>query len=165
MHLNKLRWLSVILAFASFSGTIVYLIVSTDEKPSSNTHYLTSLEVGNIPEQEFNFDKLPANRAPSSATSAISQKYFSQLLVEIKQLENSLDRAENKREMLESLTLGHHIENRRYFSGRPIIKRWPPSYYGVRKDPFNGRATIYKGIDFAKKEDDDIISIVSSAIS
>jgi murein DD-endopeptidase MepM/ murein hydrolase activator NlpD len=122
-------------------------------------------ESANIPEHEFNFDKLLANGAPSSTTSDISQKYFSQLLVEITQLENSLGHEENKMEMLESLTLGHHIENTRYLSGRPITKGWLSSYYGVRKGPFNGRATIHKGINFAGKEDGDIISTESTVVS
>ncbi len=214
MRLNKLHWLSAMLAFALFSGAIVYLLLSTGEKPNNNTEYLTSHDVtddilgsssynvkkialkkqqitaltiklaelqshvlrlnalgerlaesANIPEQEFSFDKLPARGGPSSTTSDISQKSFSQLLVEITQLENSLDHEENKMEMLESLTLGHHIENTRYLSGRPITKGWLSSYYGVRKDPFNGRATMHKGIDFAGKEDGDIISTASGVVS
>ena len=45
----------------------------------------------------------------------IRLKYFGQLLVEIAQLENLLAHEENKIEMLETLTLGLHIENTRYF--------------------------------------------------
>lgn len=119
----------------------------------------------NIPEQEFNFDKLPPSGGPSSTTSEISKKSFSQLLVEITQLENSLAHEENQLKMLESLTLGHHIENTRYLSGRPITKGWLSSYFGIRKDPFNGRPAMHKGIDFAGKEDGDIIATASGVVS
>jgi len=119
----------------------------------------------NIPAQEFNFDQLPPRGGPTSTTSIISKKSFSQLLVEISQLEKSLDHEENQLHMLESLTLGHHIENTRYLSGRPITKGWLSSYFGMRKDPFNGRPAMHKGIDFAGKENGDIIATASGVVS
>lgn len=216
MRLNKLHWLSAVASFALLSGSIVYLMLSTDEKPSNKADYLTSQTVNltnnslensnlntnkvklkkqqvtaltiklaelqshvlrlnalgerladnaNIPEQEFNFRELPPSGGPSSTTSEISKKSFAQLLVEITQLENSLNHEENQLQMLESLTLGHHIENTRYLSGRPITKGWLSSYFGLRKDPFNGRAAMHKGIDFAGKEDGDIIATASGVVS
>jgi len=119
----------------------------------------------NIPENEFNFAQLPPRGGPYSLTRDISGKSFSALLVEITQLENSLNHEENQLHMLESLTLGHHIENTRYLSGRPIAKGWLSSYFGLRKDPFNGRPAMHKGIDFAGKEDGEIIATASGVVS
>ncbi len=216
MRLNKLHWLSAVAGFALLSGSIVYLILSTNEKPSNKADYLTSQTIelnrntlenkdldvnkiklkkqqltaltmklaelqshvlrlnalgerladnANIPEQEFNFGKLPSSGGPSATTHEMSDKSFTQLFAEITQLEKSLNHEENQLHMLESLTLGHHIENTRYLSGRPITKGWLSSYYGVRKDPFNGRPTMHKGIDFAGKEDGDIIATASGVVS
>ena len=67
--------------------------------------------------------------------------------------------------MLESVSFGHHIENTRYLSGRPITKGWLSSYFGLRKDPFNGRPSMHKGIDFAGKEDGEIIATASGVVS
>lgn len=122
-------------------------------------------DTANIPEQEFNFEKLPPSGGPSSTTSEVSKKSFSQMLVEISQLENSLNHEENQLHMLESLTLGHHIENTRYLSGRPINKGWLSSYFGMRKDPFNGRPAMHKGIDFAGTENGNIIATASGVVS
>ena len=119
----------------------------------------------NIPEKEFNLHKLPPSGGPSATRADISKKSFAQLLVEITQLENSLNHKENQLSMLESLTLGHHIENTRYLSGRPISKGWLSSYYGIRKDPFNGKPSMHKGIDFAGKEDGEIIATASGVVS
>jgi len=119
----------------------------------------------NIPEKEFNLHKLPPSGGPSATRADSSKKSFSQLLVEITQLENSLNHKENQLNMLESLTLGHHIENTRYLSGRPITKGWLSSYYGIRKDPFNGKPSMHKGIDFAGKEDGEIIATASGVVS
>ena len=119
----------------------------------------------NIPEQEFNFDRHPSSGGPSGTTSELSKKSFSQILIEITALDNSLHHEENQLHMLESLTLGHHIENTRYLSGRPITKGWLSSYFGMRKDPFNGRPAMHKGIDFAGNEDGDIIATASGVVS
>ncbi len=119
----------------------------------------------NIPEQEFNFEQLPPSGGPATTTSETSKKSFAQLLIEITQLENTLSYEENQLHMLESLTLGHHIESTRYLSGRPIAKGWLSSYFGMRKDPFNGKPAMHKGIDFAGKEDGDIIATASGVVS
>ncbi len=119
----------------------------------------------NIPEQEFDFNKLPPSGGPSGTRGDVSRTSFKELLVEITRLENSLNNKENQLTMLESLTLGHHIENTRYLSGRPITKGWLSSYFGLRKDPFNGRPSMHKGIDFAGKEDGEIIATASGVVS
>jgi len=205
MQLNKFHWLSAVLIFAFISGGIIHLMLSSSDKPTDTTHYLsentfaptelitlkkqqlTALTVklaelqsqvlrlnalgdrladnANIPEQEFNFQQLPPIGGPSATNSESVQKSFAQLLKETFNLEYSLKHEENQLQMLESLNLGHHIENTRYLSGRPISKGWLSSYYGVRKDPFNGKAVMHKGIDFAGKEDSAIIATASGVVS
>jgi murein DD-endopeptidase MepM/ murein hydrolase activator NlpD len=119
----------------------------------------------NIPQQEFDFEKLPPSGGPFATSGVVSRQSFANLLVEISQLEKTLDHKENQLTMLESLTLGHHIENTRYLSGRPITKGWLSSYFGIRKDPFNGKPSMHKGIDFAGKEDGEIIATASGVVS
>ncbi|MCW8832721.1 MAG: M23 family metallopeptidase [Colwellia sp.] len=119
----------------------------------------------NIPEQEFNFQQSPPSGGPSAIGAESVRKSFAQLLKEISSLEASLKHEENQLQMLESLNLGHHIENTRYLSGRPISKGWLSSYYGMRKDPFHGRPAMHKGIDFAGKEDGAIIATASGVVS
>lgn len=120
----------------------------------------------NIPEQEFNFQQLPPSGGPFDINSVNNiGKPFTQLLDEVSTLEISLKHEENQLQMLESLNFGHHIENTLYLSGRPISKGWLSSYYGMRKDPFHGRAAMHKGIDFAGKEGGEIIATASGVVS
>jgi murein DD-endopeptidase MepM/ murein hydrolase activator NlpD len=131
----------------------------------------------NIPQKEFNFSELPPSGGPmlnSANKSDLNlglnlvkneQKTFIQLLSEISELEGQLKNEEKQLKLLESLTLGHHIENTRYLSGRPISKGWLSSYFGIRKDPFSGRAAMHKGVDFAGKEDAPIIATASGIVS
>ena len=217
MRLNKLYWLSAVLAFAFISGVVVHLILSSGDQPAEKSNYLpviaattqqtdnsddappsgesvalkkqqlTALTIklaelqsqvlrlnalgerladnANIPEQEFNFQQLPPSGGPSTLDDEVVLKSFAQLLSEISNLDASLKHEENQLQMLESLNLGHHIENTRYLSGRPISKGWLSSYYGMRKDPFHGRPAMHKGIDFAGKEDGAIIATASGVVS
>ena len=96
-----------------------------------------------IPEKEFNFNQLPASGGPASSTSLVNEKTLGQLFIEIERFESEINYEEKQLQMLESLTFGHHIQNNGYLSGRPITKGWLSSYYGVRKDPFNGKPVSY----------------------
>jgi len=118
-----------------------------------------------IPEKEFNFTELPASGGPISDSAKITDKSLDQLFIEIESFESKLNYEEKQLQMLESLTFGHHIQNTGYLSGRPIAKGWLSSYYGVRKDPFNGRPTMHKGVDFAGKENTAIIATASGVVT
>lgn len=119
----------------------------------------------NIPANEFNFSQLPVSGGPLSKDFPLTDKTFEQLFGEIEQLGKTINHEEKQLQMLESVTFGHHIQNNSYLSGRPIAKGWLSSYYGVRKDPFNGKPTMHKGVDFADKEDTDIIATASGVVT
>jgi len=122
-------------------------------------------EDASIPDKEFNFEQLPPSGGPMIQSEEQPKKSLSDLLLSISILENSLAHEEKQLKMLESITLGHHIENTRYLSGRPIVKGWLSSYYGTRKDPFNGKPAMHKGVDFAGSENASIIATASGVVS
>jgi len=122
-------------------------------------------EEASIPDNEFNFQQLPSSGGPMSASSDDKQKSLAELLLSITVLEETLKHEEKQLKMLESVSFGHHIENTRYLSGRPITKGWLSSYFGVRKDPFNGKPAMHKGVDFAGSENADIIATASGVVS
>ena len=119
----------------------------------------------NIPEKEFNFNQLPASGGPASNAFFVNGKTLGELFSEIERFETKINHEEKQLQMLESLTFGHHIQNNGYLSGRPITKGWLSSYYGIRKDPFNGKPTLHKGIDFAGKENTAIIATASGVVT
>ncbi|MGB0935904.1 MAG: M23 family metallopeptidase [Colwellia sp.] len=119
-----------------------------------------------IPKTEFNFQEDPVSGGPSATIpSVIAKKNFAELLEEATALENTLNHKEKQLSMLETLTLGLHIQNNSYLSGRPISKGWLSSYYGIRKDPFNGKPSMHKGIDFAGKEGTGVVATGSGVVS
>jgi murein DD-endopeptidase MepM/ murein hydrolase activator NlpD len=119
-----------------------------------------------IPKTEFNFQEVPVSGGPSATIpSVIAKKNSAELLEQATTLENALKHKEKQLIMLETLTLGLHIQNNSYLSGRPISKGWLSSYYGIRKDPFNGKPSMHKGIDFAGKEGTGVVATGSGVVS
>ncbi|MDT0593506.1 M23 family metallopeptidase [Glaciecola petra] len=59
---------------------------------------------------------------------------------------------------LESIILGLNIEQETELAGRPIGKGWLSSHYGMRKDPFSGKSSMHKGVDFAGKVGSSVIA-------
>lgn len=207
MKLNKLHWLSALTAFALVSGSVVYLLMSSDAVPEtryySDVHQSESSDLdttpvvaseqvtaltmkiaelqsqvlrlnalgdrladeANIPEKEFNFQALPPSGGPVNGQEALERPTLAEMLADITALESQLAFEEKQLKVLESLTLGHHIENTSYLSGRPITKGWLSSYFGIRKDPFNGRPAMHKGVDFAGKENADVIATASGVVT
>ena len=122
-------------------------------------------EEASIPDNEFNFQQSPPSGGPMIHSNDGKQENLEALLLSITSLEQTLHHEEKQLKMLESVSFGHHIENTRYLSGRPITKGWLSSYFGLRKDPFNGKPAMHKGVDFAGSENADIIATGSGVVS
>ncbi|OFC71329.1 peptidoglycan DD-metalloendopeptidase family protein [Alteromonas confluentis] len=87
------------------------------------------------------------------------------LLNQIATLQQSVTAKKQQLAMLESLVRGHHIHEQSQLSGRPIQSGWLSSYYGMRKDPFTGSPAMHKGLDFAGKTGDDVVSTAAGIIT
>ena len=64
MRLNKLHWLSAVLAFAFISGVVVHLMLSSSEQPTESNDYLSAnmspLDNINVSDDKQSSDKLVA---------------------------------------------------------------------------------------------------------
>jgi len=49
--------------------------------------------------------------------------------------------------------------------GYPIKDGWISSRYGYRTDPFTGKKTMHKGMDFAGKEGSDVLAVADGIVS
>ncbi|MCG9721723.1 M23 family metallopeptidase [Shewanella sp. Isolate7] len=88
-----------------------------------------------------------------------------QLIQEMDRLVSRIDNNNVQLSLLETVTSNLHIDEERYISGRPIQKGWLSSPYGLRNDPFNGRRTMHKGIDFAGKEGADVVATAGGVVT
>jgi murein DD-endopeptidase MepM/ murein hydrolase activator NlpD len=118
-----------------------------------------------IPQEEFQFSQLPPTGGPTQSNANINELSLNQLMDEIASLSADITTNEKQLQVLESLSLGHYIEDNSYLSGRPISRGWLSSYYGVRKDPFTGQPAMHKGVDFAGKEGEPVLATGSGVVS
>lgn len=117
------------------------------------------LEVAGIDSDEFDFSLAPAIGGPELAEMELSTAYqppsFSHALEE---LDQTLSHREQQLRILESLLDTRRVKADTSVAGRPIAKGWLSSRYGQRTDPFTGRLTMHRGVDFAAKDGSDVLS-------
>jgi murein DD-endopeptidase MepM/ murein hydrolase activator NlpD len=68
-------------------------------------------------------------------------------------------------ETLEALLANRKLQNDVFLAGRPIKKGWMSSRYGRRTDPFTGGADWHSGVDFAAKENSDVIAVAAGVVT
>jgi murein DD-endopeptidase MepM/ murein hydrolase activator NlpD len=110
-----------------------------------------------LSQDEFSFNQLPPVGGPISE-SVLTIEGNNEILDSIEQALASLDSKSQQLAALESIMLNHHIQEEARLAGRPIESGWLSSYYGVRKDPFNGLPAMHKGLDFAGKEGESVVA-------
>lgn len=88
-----------------------------------------------------------------------------QLIADMDRLVSRIDKDNGQLSLLETVSSQLHIDKERYISGRPITQGWLSSHFGLRNDPFTGRRTLHKGIDFAGKDGSDVIATAAGVVT
>lgn len=121
-------------------------------------------EVAKLKNGEFDFSSAPALGGPIDPDLGESYSYV--------ELTDSLDRMakqiidrEQQLEVIDELYVNRGIQKELFISGRPITWGWMSSAYGYRSDPFTGKRAWHAGVDFAGKEDSDIIAVASGVVT
>lgn len=117
-----------------------------------------------LKEGEFDFSTRPAIGGLHELVDgeAFSKPLF---ISEIDRLILSLDQQAQQMKVLESILDNRMVEDEVFLAGRPIKKGWMSSFFGKRLDPFNGRLSQHNGIDFAGKEDAEIVAVASGVVT
>lgn len=125
-------------------------------------HRLT--EMADLDEGEFNFGELPARGGPEDPLQLGSSSAF-EFLQELEQLSRELEDRERQLNVIEMLLMNRNVHNQVFPAGRPVTGGWTSSYFGNRRNPFNGRPEFHKGIDFAGKQGSDVIAVAAGVVS
>ncbi len=113
---------------------------------------------------EFDFSKQPALGGPAEVDLGLAFT-DGDLGTEIDRLDALIVDREQQLKVLEDLLANRQLEDQIYLAGRPINKGWQSSAFGRRTDPFSGRAGWHSGIDFAGKENSEIIAVASGVVT
>ncbi len=117
-----------------------------------------------IDQGEFDFNQSPAS---VGGPETQSNQMFApdELSMAIERLNQELSNRENQLTVLENLVLNQNLQNEVQPSGRPILKGWISSYYGMRTHPLSGRREMHKGMDFAGKMGGPVIAVAKGVVT
>lgn len=107
---------------------------------------------------DFNFSAEMATGGPIAGDNLPELALNLDVIANIDNVIHSIEDKQKQLELLESIMLGHHISEVTQIEGRPVSRGWLSSFYGIRKDPFNGLPAMHKGLDFAGKDGDPVIA-------
>lgn len=113
---------------------------------------------------EFNFAEAPPLGGPESAAVYVDKD---PLLDTLDSLDQQIDYRERQLLTLEKLLIDRQLANNTEIKGKPVEKKkgWMSSRFGFRTDPFTGRKTFHKGIDFAAPIGTDIVSVGGGVVT
>lgn len=122
------------------------------------------LAMADIDSNEFNFTHSPAVGGPSD-TLEDNQTNLDSLEQSIMALEAELKSRSSQLAVLENVLSDENLKQEVYPAGRPVQKGWLSSYYGWRTNPFGGNQQFHKGMDFAGKEDSEIVAVGGGVVT
>ncbi|MCW8907456.1 MAG: peptidoglycan DD-metalloendopeptidase family protein [Sedimenticola sp.] len=122
------------------------------------------VELGELDQDEFNFQEIPARGGMESqeATRSISPP---ELLSEMEQLSRVIEDREHKLALMEGLIRDSQLQEEMRPRGRPVEKGWVSSSYGYRNDPFTGKRTFHHGVDVAGKKNSNVVAVASGVVT
>ena len=120
--------------------------------------------VAKLDQGEFDFSQPPALGGPE--TTDMGDAYQApDFMAVIDQLAAQIEDRESQLETLEALLAKRKLQSDIFIAGRPVKKGWMSSRYGRRTDPFNGNVAWHQGVDFAGKENADIVSVAAGVVT
>lgn len=120
--------------------------------------------IANLDQGEFDFSQPPALGGPETET--IGDPYTQPDFISIiDQLSSQIENREQQLATLDALLAKRKLQDDIFIAGRPIKKGWMSSRFGRRTDPFTGKVAWHGGVDFAGKEDSEIISVAAGVVT
>ncbi len=121
------------------------------------------VKMARIDKSEFDFENTPALGGPETVSDKVVE--LDELSLAIDRLSLKLEDREDKLVIMENLVLNENLKKEVEPSGRPIIKGWLSSYFGMRTHPLSGRREMHKGIDFAGKMGGPVIAVAKGVVT
>jgi murein DD-endopeptidase MepM/ murein hydrolase activator NlpD len=122
-------------------------------------------EVAKLQNGEFDFSLSPALGGPTPALQADESYVMPGLLESMEEIESRIVNSEQQLEVIDALFVSRNTQDELFIAGRPITWGWMSSAYGFRTDPFSGKRAWHAGVDFAGKEDSDIVAVASGVVT
>ncbi len=119
-------------------------------------------EVAGVDLSAFTLSEKPAQGGLEESGDEITDH---DLHVELDALSLSLQQQDQQLAFLEDIYLVRGNITSAIPHGSPIKKGWISSGYGYRIDPFNGKKTMHRGLDFAGQSGSEVLAVADGIVS
>lgn len=121
------------------------------------------VDIGKLDREEFDFAASPPMGGVEDSVSGETQT-ASELSAEMERIAGLLADREDKLFALEQVLMNRGVIAEVTPSGRPVKKGYLSSGFGKRTDPFKGKKSYHRGVDFAGKRGTDVVAVASGVV-
>ena len=118
--------------------------------------------MGKLDPEEFDFAAEPAVGGIDAGSAGAHN--VADISHDLERLNALLDDREAKLAMLEEQLLNRRLIHETLPSGRPVQKGWISSHFGKRTDPFSGKKSYHRGMDFAGKKGTEVYAVAGGVV-
>ena len=113
---------------------------------------------------EFNVIEPIGMGGPEPVTPQISLQ-VSDFVQQLEQLNNEINDRSDKLGAMETMLMEKAVQNKTIPEGMPVATGWMSSLFGWRADPITGKREFHEGIDFASKENTQVLAVASGIVT
>lgn len=122
--------------------------------------------IAGLDDGEFDFSNPPAQGGPEESGSLFtSAQAMPDFVTQLEELARQLENREQQLSILENMIMNRNLQAEIMPAGRPVTKGWISSRYGVRNDPFTGKAAFHNGIDLAAPEGSEVVAVAAGVVT
>ena len=121
--------------------------------------------IAGLDEGEFDFSNPPAQGGPEDTRDLAGTQLLPDFVTRLDTLARQLENREKQLSILENMIMNRSLQAEIMPTGRPLTKGWISSHFGVRDDPFTGKARFHNGIDLAAPEGTKVISVAAGVVT
>jgi len=125
-------------------------------------------QIASLEDGEFDFTSTPGLGGPEEPAQFSQTDHLSaqnELALVFSNLDRQLKSRESQLQILTSMMSDSRLKKEQTVAGRPIIKGWMSSKYGMRTDPFHGDQRWHGGVDFAGKDGSPVVAVASGVVT
>ena len=89
----------------------------------------------------------------------------SDFIQQLDQLSVELDDRSDKLTAMETMLMDKAVQNKTLPEGIPVVSGWMSSLFGWRADPITGKREFHEGIDFASRNNTQVVSVASGIVT
>ncbi len=113
---------------------------------------------------EFNFGAEPALGGPEAIEHAASLQ-SGEINVLLDDLDHQIQDRSRQLDILEALMFNRRLSEAASIEGRPIRGGWMSSGFGYRTDPFTGKRSFHRGLDFVSPKGSDVLAVAAGVVT